>query len=95
MSHASQQNQVTSGNETQLIYQYRLFSTNGTGLCTSNTFKSQCNKVLSQNQNLLVLGDENFTRISINGNSYGSNQYLNKPKLIVFCLLKYHQTLII
>lgn len=83
MTHAIEKNQVTNGN-VKKVYQYRYFTTDGSGICSIPSFNASQHNVVLQNEKLIVIDDDMFTRISIDKDYHHGHNQIDVPLLYLY-----------
>ena len=83
MSQINKAKQVTKCNVPAVVYTYSYsqYENEVTGLVSKPTLTTSNHEVLAANERLIVINNENFTSITIDGTNYGGNNALNKPTL--------------
>lgn len=85
MTQFHKQKQVTACNvEKVYVYQYSQYENEVTGLIAEPTLISNCHDVLAVNDRLIVLNDDSFTSLTIDGTSYAGKNGLDTPALNVY-----------
>lgn len=85
MTQFHKQKQVTACNvEKVYVYRYSKYENEVTGLIAKPTLISECHDVLAVNDRLIVLNDDSFTSLTIDGTSYAGKHGLDTPALYIY-----------
>ena len=85
-SQVNKANQVTACNVPAVVhaYLYSQYENEVTGLVSEPTLTSKCQEVLAVNDRLIVLNDEFFTSLTIDGTNYAGKNGLDTPALYAY-----------
>lgn len=86
MSQINKALQVTKCNVPAVVhtYSYSQYANEVTGLIGKPTLTTASHEVLAANDRLIVLSNDNFTSLTIDGTNYGGNNALDVPSLYAY-----------
>lgn len=92
MSQINKEKQVTECNVPAVVhtYSYSQYENEVTGLISKPTLTTGSHEVLAANDRLIVLNNDNFTSLTIDGTNYGGNNALDVPTLYAYINDQYY-----